>query len=148
MNLLLRKKSFRLTYFCQEACSELISSTWEIWEWRNCRSCCWNSWLKFACHIDTGSDISSTMSDTIVKFLDKKCVFLSTRGNSDSQQLLAADGRPVKYFGESQICWLMRTKSRPLRLRNINGKIIQFSDTYTESRYEFAEEIFLENSLL
>lgn len=103
-------------------------------------------YVKFAFRIDTGSDIPASMSNTIVKFLDEKRLFLSTRGNSNLQELLAAYGRPVKYYGESQIFPLMKTESVSLHLRNINVKIIQCSENYVEPEYDCAEEIFLGNT--
>lgn len=60
--------------------------------------------FEVSCRIDTRSDIPATISSTVIDFVDKKCIFLSTRGMINPSELMAADGHPIKYYGETHIC--------------------------------------------
>lgn len=104
--------------------------------------------FKVACRIDTGSDLSAAISSSIIKFLDSKGVFVATRGIRTVKDLIAADGRKINNNGEAQICPLIQTAAGPLRLRNINVRIIDSEDDDASAGYDCAGEIFLGNPLL
>lgn len=81
-----------------------------------------------AYRIDLGADRKS-ISDTIVKFLGDKGIFLHTRIVYNPKKLKAFDGLIVESKGIAQINPLMQTVSGPCRIRDIKFKIMKGNDT-------------------
>eukprot|EP00171_Calliarthron_tuberculosum_P007262 IDg7262t1 len=88
------------------------------------------------------------VSDTIVKFLGDKGIFLPTVLLSNPQRMFSVDGSPVDVQGQVQLNPTLQTVAGPCRLRNIKAYIMPCGDTSIMAGAGCPGEIVLGNPVL
>lgn len=99
----------------------------------------------FACRIDSRAD-KLTFSDTIVKYLKDKSIFVPTL--SDVQSFKKVDSRVVESSGQVQISPILNTAAGKFRLPNLGMRFVPDQDILIRAGAAWAGEILLVNPLL
>lgn len=99
--------------------------------------------FQFNCRLDTGNDVTATISDTIVNFLGEKGGMLPFRPMTSN--LTSVDGKKLAVLGEVMICPLLQTAAGPCRIRNVRVMVIKDADTYCKPGNDAPGEISLGN---
>ena len=102
---------------------------------------------KFACRIDSGAD-EVVISDTIIKFLGDRGIYLPTLHKTQTSSFQAVDGHTIPSQGQVQINPTLDTVAGPCKLRNITAFIMPCSSQSTTQGAACAGEIVLGNPFL
>lgn len=103
--------------------------------------------FNFACRIDSGADVLA-ISESIIKFLSEKGIFLPKLELPVPVELQAVDGHYVNSKDVVQICPLLQTMAGPCRLRNIKCYITKDHDETIQPGNDCPGEIILGNPFL